>query len=293
MKQPWMKFYPSDWRSDPALRMCSIAARGLWAEMICIMHEANPYGHLVVNGVEVTVKQLASLSGCTLRECVNALAELESCGVFRRTETGLIFSLRMKRDKEKAEKDKQNGANGGNPALRGVNPPVKGEDKAQKPEAIYQIPELKESEGDAPPREPLVSREAIALCDDIAYAQGLPNDDMSFVGLPMRVQCWLAQGIPRDFILATCARFPGKHQNYLDKAVTNGWREHQDGLKTGAAPNGRRHNETRGNILPAADRLAAKIAEFDRIPGHPELIPSGGELRSGAVTPDVRLLSKG
>ena len=30
---PWLKFYPSDWRADIALRVCSIAARGLYFEM--------------------------------------------------------------------------------------------------------------------------------------------------------------------------------------------------------------------------------------------------------------------
>lgn len=40
MSDPWLKFYPTDWRSDPALKMCSLAARGLWIEMIALMHEA-------------------------------------------------------------------------------------------------------------------------------------------------------------------------------------------------------------------------------------------------------------
>ena len=31
---PWMKFYPSDWRSDAALRTVSSAARGLWMDML-------------------------------------------------------------------------------------------------------------------------------------------------------------------------------------------------------------------------------------------------------------------
>lgn len=132
MSDPWMKFYPSDWRADPALRMCSLAARGLWAEMMCIMHEAEPYGHLLVNGITLDAKQLASLSGGALRETVNALAELDCCGVLSRTEDGTIYSRRMKRDREKAERDKANGKGGGNPRLKAwVNP----EDKAQKPEA--------------------------------------------------------------------------------------------------------------------------------------------------------------
>jgi hypothetical protein len=45
-----MKFYPADWRADAMLRLCSIAARGLWAEMMCIMHDAERYGSLLVNG---------------------------------------------------------------------------------------------------------------------------------------------------------------------------------------------------------------------------------------------------
>ena len=146
MSDPWMKFYPSDWRADPALRMCSLAARGLWAEMMCIMHEAEPYGHLLVNGKPLNEKQLASLSGGDLRETVNALAELESCGVFSKTDAGVIYSRRMKRDREKAERDKANGKGGGNPRLKaGVNPPGKPYrargDKAQKPEARDQNPD--------------------------------------------------------------------------------------------------------------------------------------------------------
>ena len=53
MSVAWFKFYPSDWRADPALRMCSIAARGLWMEMLCVMHEATPRGSLLINGKRV------------------------------------------------------------------------------------------------------------------------------------------------------------------------------------------------------------------------------------------------
>jgi hypothetical protein len=149
VSHPWMKFYPSDWRADPALRMCSLGARGLWAEMMCIMHEAEPYGHLLVNGRVMTVKEIASLTGGSTREVDRLLAELDRSGVFSRTERGVIYSRRMKRDQEKAERDKANGGRGGNPKITtGVNPPVNpsdnGEDKAQKPEAIVQNVEKKE-----------------------------------------------------------------------------------------------------------------------------------------------------
>lgn len=139
-RQPWMKWYPADWR-DPRLRMCSLAARGLWADMISYMHEGEPYGHLTVAGVAVSAADLASLVGQSPADVRKALAELESKSVYSTTESGVIFSRRMVRDKVKAERDKENGKGGGNPKItasdkRWVNPQDNGEDKAHIPEAI-------------------------------------------------------------------------------------------------------------------------------------------------------------
>jgi hypothetical protein len=140
--KPWMKFYPSDWRADPCLRMCSLAARGLWMEMIGLMHEASPYGHLIVRGRVVNDRQLAQLAGCAPDEAAQLLAELEESGVFSRTDEGVIFSRRMIKDEAREAEAKANGRKGGNPAVKGgVNPTVKGQDKAQKPEARSHIPD--------------------------------------------------------------------------------------------------------------------------------------------------------
>jgi hypothetical protein len=137
-KLPWMKFFPADWRADPALRMCSLAARGLWMEMLSIMHEAAPRGSLLINGNTIGAKQLASLCGATPRETIALLTELEAAGVFGCADDGTIFSRRMKRDDAKAARDKANGKAGGNPCLNaGVNP----SDKSQSPEARNQNPE--------------------------------------------------------------------------------------------------------------------------------------------------------
>lgn len=145
MSSPWLKFYPSDWRADPALRMCSIGARGLWMEMLCVMHEANPRGTLLINGRPLSSRQIASLAGGTIDEVDGYLCELEEAGVFSRTGDGTIFSRRMQRDAEKEVTDKANGGKGGNPALKrekqGVNPSANPEDKAQKPEARTHIPD--------------------------------------------------------------------------------------------------------------------------------------------------------
>lgn len=134
-----MKFYPSDWRADPALRMCSMAARGLWMEMLCLMHEAEPRGYLLVNGKPVTDRQVAALAGLSPKEASVLLEELEQAGVFSRDDNGTVFSRRMTRDEEKSNMDKANGKRGGNPGLkRAVNPQDNGGHKAQKPEARSQ-----------------------------------------------------------------------------------------------------------------------------------------------------------
>lgn len=93
--RPWLKFYPSEWRGDPRLRMCSIAARGLWMEMLCVMHEADPRGFLVVNGAPLNERQVANLAGVSIDEATGLLEELEAAGVFSRDDNGVIYNPDM------------------------------------------------------------------------------------------------------------------------------------------------------------------------------------------------------
>jgi hypothetical protein len=112
--------------------MCSRAARSLWVDLIGLMHDAEPYGHLLINGKAPTTKQLAAILGDSEKELKNLLVELESAGVFSKTEAGVITSRRMVRDEEKAREDANNGRRGGNPWVKGgVNPSDNGGDKAQ------------------------------------------------------------------------------------------------------------------------------------------------------------------
>lgn len=153
MSDPWLKFYPTDWRSDPALRMCSLASRGLWIEMIALMHEAVPYGHLLVAGRSPTDAQIAVLAGAPSDQIPELLGELEAAGVFSRTKDGVIYSRKMTRTAKKAAIARKNGKNGGNPALcnKRENLPSDNQKptnrvKPQKPEARNQnIPEANAS----------------------------------------------------------------------------------------------------------------------------------------------------
>jgi len=98
-----MKFYPRDWRGDQALRAVSLAARGLWIDCLCIMHEAQPYGHLVLGSQPVTDVALARMTGTTPDQISELLGELESAAVFARRSDGTIYSRRMTRDFKKAK----------------------------------------------------------------------------------------------------------------------------------------------------------------------------------------------
>lgn len=101
-KKPWMKWYPADWRQEPSLRMCSRAARSFWMDLLGLMHEAEPYGHLLINGKVPSEKQIAAVLGDSVRDVSRWLAELLDAGVYSQTETGVIFSRRMVRDEERA-----------------------------------------------------------------------------------------------------------------------------------------------------------------------------------------------
>jgi hypothetical protein len=104
---PWMKFYPSDWRGDQGLRAVSIAARGLWIECLCVMHEAKPYGHLLLNGEPVDDGTLARMTGASVDEVSALMAELRKAGVFSVTREGVVFSRRMTKDHALASKGRK------------------------------------------------------------------------------------------------------------------------------------------------------------------------------------------
>jgi hypothetical protein len=121
-KMPYMRFFVDNWRSHMPLRMCSAAARGLWIDMLCIMHEAEPRGHLLIKGRAPTIPQLAKLFAMSEEECSAFLDELRENEVFSVKRNGIIFSRKMERDEIKASKNRDNGAKGGNPKLRYSDP---------------------------------------------------------------------------------------------------------------------------------------------------------------------------
>lgn len=159
-KNPWFKFYPSDWRGSTRLKLCSAGARALLIEMMCIMHEAEPYGHLLIAGRAVTDVDLAKQSGLPTKNVAAWRAELLENGLIAVNDRGVTFNPRMVRDEDVRKRRADGGRKGGNPALKDngkVNvegyPSPSSEGTHQIPDTRSQKPELSVSkETGGPPR---------------------------------------------------------------------------------------------------------------------------------------------
>lgn len=116
---PYFKLYPGDWMKHPGLRSVSLAARGLWIDMLCRMHESDRRGYLQLNGNLVNAEQLARMTGCSTDECSRLLQELIDSGVCSCTPTGMYFSATMVSDERKRKLCSEAGRKGGNPTLKG------------------------------------------------------------------------------------------------------------------------------------------------------------------------------
>lgn len=271
MKKPWMKFYPSDWRADEALRSCSIAARGLWVEMMALMHVADPYGSLLVKGKRPDKKQLASLAGISEKDCISLLMELEGMAVFARDEDGTIYSRRMRRDAEKALVDKSNGKMGGNPKVKeGVNPPDNGGVKAHIPDATARVDTMVEARA----RESKFTDGSKALASAFWKALGFASPlsiPPEFAGVDWRAIDWEAAGWTVDLIEMEARRIgPDKPLSYHEKVFATAFAKRQAPLPTvqirQADPiqvtHGTSQNRSGGSLISAIDReLAALEAE--------------------------------
>jgi len=99
------------------LRLCSLAARGLWIEMLSIMGISEKIGYLQIGGKPITVEQLSIMAGVSIKDAQKYMDELESNGVFSRDDDGIIFNRRMVRESNKYSKAVEFGKLGGNPVL--------------------------------------------------------------------------------------------------------------------------------------------------------------------------------
>lgn len=146
----FIKWYPNDWLAEPSLRACSLAARGLWIDMLSLMHLSPRRGYLLAaSGLPISPEQLARLTGCSADEVNRLLGELHTSGVYSSSADGLIFSRRMVREESRREELSEYGKKGGLRRVENMRDRLKPKPKPDpkpdpKPNSSHQKPEARE-----------------------------------------------------------------------------------------------------------------------------------------------------
>ena len=116
-RSPAFQFYPSDWLSDIKLQSCSLSAQGLLINIMCLMHQSDEYGKLLINGRIPLVKEVSKLLRLHHKTYQARLIELFLSGALYKDENGAITCKRMVKDEYIRELRRKSGKLGGNPLL--------------------------------------------------------------------------------------------------------------------------------------------------------------------------------
>lgn len=307
--RPWFKFYPRDWRADEALRDCSMAARGLWIELMCLMHEATPYGHLLPAGRKPTDQKLAVQVGASVGELKRLLNELEQAKAFSRTPDGTIYSRRMVRDehlrkeglrafREGTNPDSRRGKKRGKFDTTSAPPPQPPGGVASEKNGVQPPhPESRVQNLEDTPSEAYASSdpaERIGLATDASAPAGLfatsPADRGSsratrlshdWVPTPDNIRFGMGQGLSRATVMAVADYFrdywvgkPGQKGTNLDWAAAwrNWIRRHINDHGTGPWPRDGGGRPSRHRQAPGSATAAARALLSEIRGGEAEML---------------------
>ena len=119
------QFYPEDWLSNIKLQLCSMTSQGLLINLMCLMHQSEKYGYLLINGSKpiqnqskTNLKPIQKLFRMNSKTFNNALNELLDYGVLKQDDDGVLFCRRMVQDEHIRQLRKEAGEKGGNPAFK-------------------------------------------------------------------------------------------------------------------------------------------------------------------------------
>lgn len=125
-KLPALQFYPGDWRKDVGVQSLSYHDRGVWHELLMLMHESEERGVMVLNGSPMSDEAIGRLLGLDNQTLTTTLTTLLTTGVAsRQPGTGALMCRRMVRDEQIRQIRKDAGKLGGNPALLNQKPTTK------------------------------------------------------------------------------------------------------------------------------------------------------------------------
>jgi len=120
-KLPAFQFYPADWRKDLGVQSLTFYERGVWFEILCLMHDSEDRGKLVLNGKPMSDEMIARLLGLDKQGFLKTVTTLLEAGVASRDGTGALTNRRMVRDERIRQIRKEAGKKGGNPNLVNQN----------------------------------------------------------------------------------------------------------------------------------------------------------------------------
>lgn len=122
-KLPAIQFYPGDWRKDMGVQSLSFHDRGVWFEILMLMHESEQRGVLILNGRPMPEESLCRVLGLDNQILTTTLTNLLTSGVAsREQETGALLCRRMVRDEKIRQIRTEAGSKGGNPVLLNQKP---------------------------------------------------------------------------------------------------------------------------------------------------------------------------
>lgn len=100
-KLPALQFYPGDWKKDLGIQSLDYESRGVWFELLLLMHDSPRRGYLQVNGKPMTDEILGKLLRIHGNKWKKIRRKLEDTGVVSIEEkTGILFCRRMVRDEQ-------------------------------------------------------------------------------------------------------------------------------------------------------------------------------------------------
>lgn len=121
-KLPAIQFYPGDWKRDVGVQSLSFHDRGIWMEILFLMHESTERGKLTLNGNPVPIDPLARMIGIDVKSLSRSLENIIAAGVPDVEEgTGILMNRRMVRDEQIRQIRSECGKLGGNPNLLNHN----------------------------------------------------------------------------------------------------------------------------------------------------------------------------
>lgn len=231
-------WYFGDWLSASDLHSCSLAAKGLWIELLAVagQNKGRDYGVVLVGGQIPSVEEIARLVAAAPDEVKNLLDELERRHVFSRDRYGAIYNRRMVR----AEKNRKNGKLGGNPKLLKNNktassvqlgsetPNGKGKGKEEN---LSMSDSPKKNTGNARARATLLPPDWKPTATDLAFAATLLADERVSGEVDKFGDYWRARGdggaLKRDW--------SATWRNWCRKAAEDGNGKHRNGGSAGTA----------------------------------------------------------